>query len=145
SGEKINGRKRHLVTDTLGLIWALVLTPASVQNAEGAKQALTEFRQQVKSPKRIWVDAAYRAVVSWAWSCWAWTLEVVSAPKGQKRLCRPRQALDRGTDLWLVESLATPRQRLRTHDGEFQCFCTTGDDSSNDPPIEENDRFLDTL
>jgi transposase len=66
------------------LIWALVITPASVQDAEGAKQALTEFRQQVKFPKRIWVDAAYRAVVSWAWACWLWTLEVVSAPKGQK-------------------------------------------------------------
>ena len=61
-----------------------MVTPASVQDAEGAKQALTEFRQQVKFPKRIWVDAAYRAVVSWAWICWAWTLEVVSAPKGQK-------------------------------------------------------------
>ena len=61
-----------------------MVTPASVQDAQGAKQALTEFRQQVKFPKRIWVDAAYRAVVSWAWICWAWTLEVVSAPKGQK-------------------------------------------------------------
>lgn len=72
------------MVDTLGLIWALVITPASVQDAEGAKQALTAFRAQVKFPKLIWVDAAYRAVVSWAWVCWLWTLEVVSAPKGQK-------------------------------------------------------------
>jgi hypothetical protein len=60
-GKKIAGRKRHVVVDTLGLIWALVITPASVQDAEGAKEALTQFRRQVKFPKVIWVDAAYRA------------------------------------------------------------------------------------
>lgn len=66
------------------MIWALVITPASVQDAEGAKAALTEFRRQVKFPKIIWVDAAYRAVISWAWVCWLWTLQVVGAAKGQK-------------------------------------------------------------
>ena len=58
AGKKIAGRKRHVVVDTLGLMWALVITPASVQDAEGAKAALTEFRRQVKYPKVIWVDAA---------------------------------------------------------------------------------------
>jgi len=52
------GRKRHIVVDT-------------------------EFRRQVKFPTVIWVDAAYRAVVSWIWVMWAWVLEVVSRPSGQ--------------------------------------------------------------
>jgi transposase len=51
AGKKITGRKRHLVVDTPGLIWALVATPASVQDAEGAKAALTEFRRQGNSPE----------------------------------------------------------------------------------------------
>jgi putative transposase len=29
----------------------------------------------------IWVDAAYRAVVSWAFVLWLWTLEIVHAAK----------------------------------------------------------------
>jgi putative transposase len=66
------------------LVWALVVTPASVQDAEGAKQALTVFHSQVKFPKLIWVDAAYRAVVSWAWVQWMWILQVVSALPEQK-------------------------------------------------------------
>ena len=85
-----------MVVDTLGLIWALVITPASVQDAEGAKAALTEFRRHVKFPKLIWVDAAYRAVVSWAWVRWVWLLEVVQAPPGQKGFVVQRKR-------WIVE------------------------------------------
>ena len=67
-----------------------------MQDAEGAKEALTEFRRQVKFPKVIWVDAAYRAVVSWAWVLWLWTLEVVSTAKGQKGfVVQPKR--------WIVE------------------------------------------
>jgi len=44
--EKLVGRKRHVVVDTLGLIWSLVITPASVQDRDGGKLALTEFRER---------------------------------------------------------------------------------------------------
>ena len=93
------------MVDTLGLLWALVVTPASVQDAEGAKEALTEFRRQVKFPKRIWVDGAYRAVVTWAWVCWTWTLEVVSALKGQKGfVVQPKRWIVERTFGWLNRS-----------------------------------------
>jgi putative transposase len=93
------------VVDTLGMIWALVITPASVQDAEGAKAALTEFRQHVKFPKIIWVDAAYRAVVSWAWICWVWTLAVVGAAKGQKGfVVQPKRWIVERTFGWLNRS-----------------------------------------
>jgi transposase len=91
-----------VVVDTLGLIWAVVITPASVQDAEGAKAALTEFRRQVKYPKVIWVDAAYRAVVSWAWVLWVWTLEVVGAPKAQQGfVVQPKRWIVERTFGWL--------------------------------------------
>jgi putative transposase len=34
AGKKMNGRKRHIVVDTLGLILALVVRPADVQEME---------------------------------------------------------------------------------------------------------------
>jgi putative transposase len=50
----------------------------------------------VKFPKLIWVDAADRAVVSWARVGRTWTLAVVSAPKRQKGVAvQPK--------LWIVE------------------------------------------
>jgi transposase len=103
------------VVDTLGLIWALVITPASVQDAEGAKEALTEFRRQVKFPKVIWVDAAYRAVVSWAWVCWVWTLEVVCRPKGQKTfVIQPKRWIVERTFGWLNRSRRLSKDYERT-------------------------------
>ena len=37
SGKKINGRKRFIVTDTLGLLVVVVTLAASVQDRDGAK------------------------------------------------------------------------------------------------------------
>ena len=36
AGKKVNGRKRHIIVDTLGLILALVVHPANVQDQDGA-------------------------------------------------------------------------------------------------------------
>jgi putative transposase len=76
-GKKCKGRKRHVLVDTLGLLWAVVVHPADIQDAAGAQQVLMRARSAVKRLKIIWVDAAYRAVVDWAWIRWLWTLEVV--------------------------------------------------------------------
>ena len=37
-GKHINGRKRHIVVDTMGLLLAVVVTAASVQDRDGAKR-----------------------------------------------------------------------------------------------------------
>ena len=52
-GKKVLGRKRHLVVDTLGLVWALCVTPADVQDRDGAKLALEAFRESVKFPRAV--------------------------------------------------------------------------------------------
>src|SRR5664279_3641761 len=40
-GKKINGRKRHIAVDTLGLLLAVTVTAASVQDRDGASPLLT--------------------------------------------------------------------------------------------------------
>ncbi|CDS54764.1 Mobile element protein [Polaromonas sp. CG9_12] len=37
AGKHIQGRKRHILVDTMGLLMAIVVTPASVQDRDGAK------------------------------------------------------------------------------------------------------------
>lgn len=39
AGKKINGRKRHIAVDTLCLLLAVTVTPASVQDRDGAGPA----------------------------------------------------------------------------------------------------------
>jgi hypothetical protein len=40
AGKKTEGRKRHLAVDVMGLILAIVLTAASVQDRDGARPLL---------------------------------------------------------------------------------------------------------
>jgi putative transposase len=40
AGKKVNGRKRHVLVDTMGLVWLLVVTAASVQDRDGARTLL---------------------------------------------------------------------------------------------------------
>ena len=42
AGKKINGRKRFIVTDTLGLLLTVVVLTAGVQDRDGAKPVLLE-------------------------------------------------------------------------------------------------------
>jgi transposase len=54
------------VVDTLGLVWGLVVTPASVQDWDGAREVL--LRAKLAAPRlvRVFADSAYGAIVLWA-------------------------------------------------------------------------------
>jgi putative transposase len=85
----------------MGLIWGLVVHPASVQDAEGAKQVLGEARRSVCRLKIIWVDAAYRAAIDWAWIHLLWVLEVVCRPKLKTFVVQPKRWIVERTFGWL--------------------------------------------
>jgi putative transposase len=78
----VKGRKRHLLVDTLGLIWALVVLPADVQDRDAAKTLLKTVRGQLPRLLVIWADGAYSAVASWVKSVYGWLLQTVLRPIG---------------------------------------------------------------
>lgn len=59
AGKKVKGRKRHLVTDTLGLLLAVLLTPASTQDRDAALPVVSLAMTKVPGIERLYVDAAY--------------------------------------------------------------------------------------
>lgn len=60
--KKIKGRKRHILVDTLGLIVAVVVTAANVDDRQGLVQLLhCYFASGVKRLRKIWVDGGYDA------------------------------------------------------------------------------------
>lgn len=60
--KKIKGRKRHILIDTLGLILAVVVTAANIDDRQGLKELLTRyFASGVKRLRKIWVDGGYEA------------------------------------------------------------------------------------
>ena len=120
-GNKTDGRKRHVVVDTLGLVWALVVTPADVQDRDGGKLALEAFREVVKSPRVIWADQAYKAVVDWAWDLWWWCVEIVSRPRGKFEIQPHRWIVER-TFGWLNRSRRLAKSFERTTESDEAFF-----------------------
>ena len=77
AGKKVNGRKRHIVVDTLGLLIAVVVTAASVQDRDGAKLVFEEARGETRL-KKIWADGGYAGqLVPWTAEAFPWELEIV--------------------------------------------------------------------
>ncbi len=57
------GRKRHIVVDMLGLVGALVITPANVHDVVGGRMVLAACSGSVQLPLVIWVEQAYPGLV----------------------------------------------------------------------------------
>ena len=53
------GRKRHLLVDTLGLILAVVVHPADIQDRDGARLVLAKLTAAFGWLRMIWVDGGY--------------------------------------------------------------------------------------
>jgi putative transposase len=58
----VKGRKRHVVVDVLGLVLAVLVTPASVQDRDGAV-VLRDVHREFPTVSKVWVDGAYTGQV----------------------------------------------------------------------------------
>lgn len=59
AGKKVKGRKRHLVVDTLGLLLAVSVTAASVQDRDGAHPVVAATMAKYPGVKTLFVDSGY--------------------------------------------------------------------------------------
>ena len=61
AGKKVKGRNRHLVVDTLGLLLAVTVTAASLQDRDAAADVVAQACAKVPGLKKLYTDAAYGA------------------------------------------------------------------------------------
>ncbi|QEU85806.1 IS5 family transposase [Streptomyces viridosporus] len=67
AGKKINGRRRHLLTDTLGLVLDVLVTPASTTDRDAARLLLPAGKERFRRLARIWADGGYTGhLTDWA-------------------------------------------------------------------------------
>lgn len=78
AGKKINGRKRHIIVDTLGLLLAVVVHAADIQDRDGAKLVLGKLVGRFGRLKLIWADGGYAGkLIEWTHDLGRWVLEIV--------------------------------------------------------------------
>jgi putative transposase len=87
-GKKVTGRKRHIVVDTLGLLLAVAVTTAALDDGTGAPRVLGKL-DPADHPRleRVWADHKYnnRALDRWlAAERAGYVIEVVKRPLGAK-------------------------------------------------------------
>ena len=63
AGKRIKGRKRHLTTDTLGLILVLLITAGSVHDTVGGRGMVNQIAARHPAITKIWVDGTYQRSV----------------------------------------------------------------------------------
>lgn len=60
AGKKVKGRKRHIVTDTLGLLLSCIVHEADIQDRDGARLTLDEALERFPSLRHFFADGGYR-------------------------------------------------------------------------------------
>jgi transposase len=104
AGKKIKGRKRHIVTDTLGFMVGLVVHGADIQDRDGALEALKSIRNSYPWLRHIFADGGYsgQKLKDQLAKLGRWTIEIVKRSdfaKGFELL--PRRWVIERTFAWL--------------------------------------------
>ncbi len=86
AGKRIYGRKRHIVTDTNGLLLAVHVHPANVQDCRGAVPLLERLRYRFPKLRHVFADRIYRGhqLLNALSHCGPWKIEIVERPQGVK-------------------------------------------------------------
>lgn len=106
-GKKITGRKRHLAVDTLGLLLAVVVTSAAVDDAAAAPEVFQQLTRRAHPRLQVvWADAKYHNHALHRWLARQrsidWRLEIVRRPREARGFTLlPRRWVAERTIAWL--------------------------------------------
>jgi hypothetical protein len=142
----VAGPKRHLVMDCLGLVLAVGVTAASVQDRDAAVPLLERLRRVYFSIRLVWADGGYAGrLVDWAAHKLQLTLDIV---KRNDDTCGFVVLLPKGEDPttgvhWLV--VAGPAKGERQDHGDFSTRVVRENeqgDPSDGLPLRTTDSLL---
>src|SRR3954452_2211768 len=106
AGKKINGRKRHILTDTDGRLLTVKVHSASIQDRDGGKTVLKASRARYPFVTRAFADGGYAGrLVRWAKDKAHIVVEVVKRSPAAKgfEVLRRRWVVER-TFAWIVKN-----------------------------------------
>lgn len=119
--KKITGRKRHIVVDTLGILLAVVVTSAAIDDAAAAPAVLAQLdRGKFPRLEVIWADGKYHNHNLYAWKArrnraLPWRLEIVSRPSGVKGfVLLPKRWVVERSFAWMGRSRRLSKDYERT-------------------------------
>jgi transposase len=117
AGKKINGTKRHIAVDTIGLLLTVLVTAACVQDRDAAKPLLWNLHRAFPSVKLTWADGGYAGkLIGWATRWLHLKVEVVKRPDDLHTFkVLPRRWVVERTFSWITRNRRTVRDYERLH------------------------------
>lgn len=133
-GKKITGRKRHIAVDTLGLVLAVAITAASVDDAAAAPQVFSALKPaQQPRLEVVWADSKYHNHQLYRWIARqrsiTWKLEIVRRQKGARGfVLLPRRWIVERTFSWLNRwrRLSRDYEHLTSSSRSMVCIASIG-------------------
>jgi transposase len=104
AGKKVKGRKRHIVTDTLGLIVGVIIHAANIQDRDGAPDVLNSIRARWPWLRHVFADGGYAGDKLQAALAdkGRWTLDIIKrSDKAKGFEVLPRRWVVERTFAWL--------------------------------------------
>ena len=121
-GKKILGRKRHIAVDAFGLLLAVVVTAASMDDARAAPRVFEQLdRERCPRLQVMWADSKYHNYALYDWMAeqpkMPWQLEIVKRPPGAKGfVLQPKRWVVERTFAWLGRARRLSRDYERRTD-----------------------------
>jgi putative transposase len=87
NAKNVNGRKRHIIVDSMGLLLAVLVMAACVDDAKAAPDLFARLQgQPVSQVRRMYADGKYHnfALYQWVDEHVDWNLSIVRRPEGVK-------------------------------------------------------------
>ncbi|WP_454652094.1 IS5 family transposase [Bradyrhizobium liaoningense] len=117
AGKKVNGRKRHILTDTQGLLVGAVVHAADIQDRDGAPDVLAGIRHAFPWLRHVFADGGYagRKLEAALAKIGTWTLQIVKRSDTAKGFqVIPRRWVVERTFAWLGRNRRLAKDFERT-------------------------------
>ncbi|WP_232838100.1 IS5 family transposase [Streptomyces atratus] len=113
-GKKINGRRRHLICDTVGLLLMVNVTAGDVTDRQAATDMLPVLRERFPAITKLWADGGYTGtLITWALAILHLVVTVIKRSDDTSGfVVLPRRWVVERTFSWLM------RSRRLAHDYE---------------------------
>lgn len=123
-GKKVTGRNRHIVVDTMGLLLAVTVTSAALDDGSHAWRVLQKLSSlDYPRLRLLWADSKYHNKRLQAWlqqQQTAYAIEVVSRPIGAKGFVLLHRR-------WVVERSLAWLNRYRRLSKEYEYYTTSSE------------------
>lgn len=115
AGKKTKGRKRHLLTDTQGLVLEALVHSAAIQDRDGAKLLLRQAKAVLKTIEKIYADGGYAGkLISWVKKHFGITLEIVKRSDLKGFVVLPKRWIIERTNAWVSKARRLAKEYERT-------------------------------